>query len=77
MKRLYIIEAKHYSQTKYHNSEPTEVQHIYQWNERHLFFEKYDYLLKKDMYFDDIKCYYCNYGNNDITEKMNDLKNNI
>lgn len=57
---------------------PTQA--IYDRKEREAFLEKWDSLLKNEMYYDDIKTYYVNYDTMEmieLTDKMDELKKSI
>ncbi|MFW6007931.1 MAG: hypothetical protein ACOCP8_01590 [archaeon] len=75
IKRLYIIEYDHYVSMagKYGISDPKKEKIIYSYDERQEFLKKYIKLTNDDMFFDNIRTYYCDYGENEITNKMNDL----
>ena len=77
MKRLYIIECDFYVRLKYSGDDPEKIIRIYEYDERQKFIREYEKFIKQDLYYDNVRCYYCNYEDCDITDKMDEIKNNI
>ena len=77
MKRLYIIECDFYCNTIYCDKKSEHFFNVYEFKERQLFIEKYLHYIGNDLYFKNIKTYVCDYDQNEITYKMDEIINNI
>ena len=82
MKQYTIITTHYEGSSGRYETIPKKVSYIqnYFQNEREDFINRWEYILKQDIYFDPPKCYFTDYQKMiiiDITDKLTELKERI